>query len=1220
MGEWSGSAQIGLVDGSVPCVLRWRDRGSFDAATVVITLYHDEGTDLAEAIASVSEQVDSGSVCQLIVTERPFEEVATSVGGRPHRHHVVLAEIPSCTVAQARNLSHQIAWGQFPAMEWMCRLDADDVLAGPTSLQDALEQLRLLDDDKWWALAGNTLREGQAILDRVNLADSTLGDPDGVLERLRLMREGDPLGELPSCNLWLRRGVRLYYPDIGSGEDHWLVARLLLLHSDEGVLLHDVLHAQYTLSGGITQSNRSDGRFEASRRLLHDSALRWIGRLTHPGDRTCLGWGAEGIVWLDGDTVTKRFHSLALTDDHVEWLASVRGLPAPEAAWAIREGRWEASYRYYETEPPGEVSLANVSRFIQSCLAAGVVFLNIKRRNFRLHDGALHCVDIGWHVRPLEVRYFRDMCVRLYLTFVQDVNGRELASRTMEFRNELSAMASIEGFEQFYQRELQLFAYSSGVFAKPRRDVPAPKRHHSDVTLLIKACAMESETIGHQVEHITHQLGRHDTFASTVLLIDPRQGAFIRQHREGDIESLLAAASELERLGLVDEVWVAPNEQAALVSSTLAAWFGHATAETHTMSGVPLFPQVWAFDRIRTRYVLQLDADVLIGREEDDDVVGRMLEALSVERVFGVGFNIPQPEGSSFAEYDAPDGAFVPEVRLGLLDLNRLRDQRPFPNPIEHANYTKGWYRAVESYQQANGWRSLRGGDPRSWYIHPMNTAKRDPAFMDRVTDLVESGLVPAVQLGAWDLVEDRVAWQHPELDSPLVFVVDASSGTPHWVRGALRSLIHQSDRRWSAIVHCNVEDLGFARWLATTEEVQDPRVTLLRTRYAASDASTVRRHLRATCTGSDPFVFPLGPKEVLMDRGAVGRLLAAARDKTDAIITYTHLSSRPLGVPRGDVFYVGDEWNAPSAVRAVRLSALDRTGFAMQTSGALQTDLLLSETDSVARVEQYAVFDGEVTGPHQERVELRPTTYIPNLRRLEIDITYFCNLACAGCSRSSAQAPTKQHMPVEMIQGFLEESAERGLEWESLHLLGGEPTLHPEFERIITLLDTWFAEHSPETDLKVITNGYGTKVQSRITALPSKWRYENSYKPDRDTSHFDPFNVAPVDLEDWRDEDFTKACYIPQDSGVALTPYGYFHCAVAGGIERIAPQGLGMASLPDHPWEFIEQMRAYCGQCGLFLRDTFQARSEHSASFTPETMSQFWEAAYASWRVSGDA
>ena len=201
--------------------------------------------------------------------------------------------------------------------------------------------------------------------------------------------------------------------------------------------------------------------------------------------------------------------------------------------------------------------------------------------------------------------------------------------------------------------------------------------------------------------------------------------------------------------------------------------------------------------------------------------------------------------------------------------------------------------------------------------------------------------------------------------------------------------------------------------------------------------------------------------------------------------------------------------------------------------------------------------------------------------------------------------------------------SEERGIKWEALHILGGEPTMHPNFVEIVTMLEDWFMEHSPDTDLKVITNGVSKKTQKNLMSIPERWRYDNSFKFDRerDTSHFEPFNLAPIDLPQWRGEDFTKGCYITQDSGIGLTPYGYFHCAIAGGIERIVNLGHGFKEMPEHPWQFLEMMKDYCRFCGHYLSDAFMERSERIGMDTsPETVSESWQLAYDEWKVKGDA
>ena len=58
---------------------------------------------------------------------------------------------------------------------------------------------------------------------------------------------------------------------------------------------------------------------------------------------------------------------------------------------------------------------------------------------------------------------------------------------------------------------------------------------------------------------------------------------------------------------------------------------------------------------------------------------------------------------------------------------------------------------------------------------------------------------------------------------------------------------------------------------------------------------------------------------------------------------------------------------------------------------------------------------------------------------RIELDITWLCNLTCPHCNRSCPQAPTTEHLSLEDIARFLDESKARNLRWEQIRVLGGE-------------------------------------------------------------------------------------------------------------------------------------------------------------------------------------
>ena len=224
---------------------------------------------------------------------------------------------------------------------------------------------------------------------------------------------------------------------------------------------------------------------------------------------------------------------------------------------------------------------------------------------------------------------------------------------------------------------------------------------------------------------------------------------------------------------------------------------------------------------------------------------------------------------------------------------------------------------------------------------------------------------------------------------------------------------------------------------------------------------------------------------------------------------------------------------------------------------------------------------------------------------RVEIDITYRCNLNCINCNRSCTQAPAAIDMPPAQLEAFLADSVAAGIRWRRIRLLGGEPTLHPEFDTFLGLLAAYRSDHNPTLRIVVCTNGSGPRVRKVLAALPPQIVVKNTSKTGRQRL-FRPFNSAPIDRRRCSLADFGCGCRIIEDCGVGLTPQGYYPCAIAGGIDRIFGFGLGRQSLPAHDDEMIDQLERFCPLCGHFgfSWPTRQPR-----------MSSVWQGGYARYR-----
>lgn len=240
---------------------------------------------------------------------------------------------------------------------------------------------------------------------------------------------------------------------------------------------------------------------------------------------------------------------------------------------------------------------------------------------------------------------------------------------------------------------------------------------------------------------------------------------------------------------------------------------------------------------------------------------------------------------------------------------------------------------------------------------------------------------------------------------------------------------------------------------------------------------------------------------------------------------------------------------------------------------------------------------------------------YAPSRDLIEIDLTYLCNLRCKNCNRSSAQAPEARHISISQIERFVDESIVQNQQWRRIRILGGEPTLHPEFLQILqTLLK--LKKVAPQTAIEVVTNGYGAKVNAILDRIPESVEVENSAKSQNVQPGFGPFNMAPIDSWQYAFADYRNGCDIAQSCGIGLTPQGYYPCAVAGGIDRVLGLERGRQSIPEADDDMRDLMAEACRLCGRF-RDGHYVPEKLRKPLMEQKTSKSWAKIYQSWRES---
>jgi hypothetical protein len=239
------------------------------------------------------------------------------------------------------------------------------------------------------------------------------------------------------------------------------------------------------------------------------------------------------------------------------------------------------------------------------------------------------------------------------------------------------------------------------------------------------------------------------------------------------------------------------------------------------------------------------------------------------------------------------------------------------------------------------------------------------------------------------------------------------------------------------------------------------------------------------------------------------------------------------------------------------------------------------------------------VTGPRYER----------SRSLIEIDITYACNLKCFNCNRSCGLAPSGDRLSLDQIKKFLRESTAKGIQWEGIRILGGEPTLHPEFLQIVDEVIAFKDSQCPAVEITITTNGFGKKVNDVIKKLSSKVIVANTAKESNE-QEFIPFNLAPKDSVIYRYADYSSGCFIIRDCGMGLSPYGYYPCAVSGAIDRVFGLDIGRKSLPELSDPMRDQMEALCRYCGFFSHS-------NPIVIDKNLMSESWRNAYENYKIS---
>jgi organic radical activating enzyme len=164
------------------------------------------------------------------------------------------------------------------------------------------------------------------------------------------------------------------------------------------------------------------------------------------------------------------------------------------------------------------------------------------------------------------------------------------------------------------------------------------------------------------------------------------------------------------------------------------------------------------------------------------------------------------------------------------------------------------------------------------------------------------------------------------------------------------------------------------------------------------------------------------------------------------------------------------------------------------------------------------------------------------NTINIELEITLQCNISCPQCSRHcNLFSYGNSDMTMEQIRKFIEEVRSSKVPVNKVMIIGGEPTVHPNFQEIVISLYESLVKTQKIKILKITTNGI-REIPESIRHLP----IDIKKSPLSEKKHRCQF-IAPRDTGQEM-----QSCDVPYVCGMALNCFGYSPCGAGAAIARL--------------------------------------------------------------------
>jgi len=259
------------------------------------------------------------------------------------------------------------------------------------------------------------------------------------------------------------------------------------------------------------------------------------------------------------------------------------------------------------------------------------------------------------------------------------------------------------------------------------------------------------------------------------------------------------------------------------------------------------------------------------------------------------------------------------------------------------------------------------------------------------------------------------------------------------------------------------------------------------------------------------------------------------------------------------------------------------------------------------------------------------------DMRIIQIDVTNACIHQCSNCTRFCGHHKKPFFMDVETFKKAVD-SMEGYV--GTVSMMGGEPTIHPQFEELLTYLGSKYPNKKKDTQLKFPQRSFLDAIHEvemdniflhpcttggtrQTIDGPGLWsamgdRYKKYFELIQDTIDYQALNDHSMPMyhqpalisrkslgipdDEWLQ--LRDNCWVQNEWSACITPKGAFFCEVAGALDMLFDGPGGWPVEPGWwkrtPEEFGDQLK-WCEICGLALETFTRDANEEVDDVSPD-------------------